>query len=82
LRLGWMRASCNRLSLRVPYVASYVVTRCANPTRGYVMTPRGTQLIDKLSIGLNLMPFVSDPIFHHFSAARLEHSEKLVYVLR
>ncbi len=56
-----MRASCNRLSLGVSYVASYVVTRCANPTRGYVMTPRGTQLIDKLSLGLNLMLFDSDP---------------------
>jgi len=52
-----MRASCNRLPLGVPYVSSYVVKCCANPTRGYVMTPRGTQLIDKLSIGLNLMPF-------------------------
>ncbi len=52
-----MRASCNRLSLGVPYVSSYVVTRCANQTHGYVMAPRGTQLIDKLSIGLNLMPF-------------------------
>jgi hypothetical protein len=52
-----MRASCNRLPLGVPYVSPYAVTRCANPTRVYVMTPRGTQLIDKLRIGLNLMPF-------------------------
>jgi len=35
------------------------------------MTPRGTQLIDKLSIGLTFMPFDSDPNGMKVSATML-----------
>ena len=45
----------------MPHVSPRVVKRYAHPARGYAITPKGTQLIDKQYVGTILMPFDLDP---------------------